>query len=157
MTETEKQAIVEWVVNRIYSKHFRHADGHELQKILDAANHFELWESYIWERQTRIEVEARHTELRAAAERALEELRDWRAQRYNYDGEVERALEEVLIGAHERPAYPRKDCANIGCDCCANCGGVNSKAEGAQYWALGLDWIKEALEPQEKEEHEDEI
>ena len=62
---------------------------------------------------------------------------------------------KIIFAAPKDPLAPCNDCANIGCDCCANCGGVNSKAEGAQYWALGLDWIKEALEPQEKGENED--
>ena len=57
------------------------------------------------------------------------------------------------------PLAPCKDCANIGCDCCANCGGVNNRAEGAQYWAtaIGMDWIFEACKPEEKEAEEDEV
>ena len=52
------------------------------------------------------------------------------------------ALDRIYAAAPKDPLTPCEDCANIGCDCCANCGGVNSRAEGAQYWAT-----KEATTP----------
>ena len=45
MTEDqEKREIVERVINRIYREYYRHADGHEVQETLNAANHFKLRE-----------------------------------------------------------------------------------------------------------------
>ena len=83
MRTEEKREIVERVVNRIYREYYRHADEHEVQETLDAANYFKL---------------------RKAAETALTELRAYR--RLNgvvpalnvVDGPVERELEAALEG-----------------------------------------------------------
>lgn len=80
MTPDDQTKIVERVVNRIYREYFRHADGHEVQETLQAADHFELRESYVWERQSRIEAEAQVAELREALESQRLGRDDWKAR-----------------------------------------------------------------------------
>ena len=87
-----------------------HRDGgdvtfNQLKAVLEAANHFELWESYIWERQTRIEAEAKVAKLREAVEKAVTELAA-QARIDNYpadapDGFVVRMLRSALKGGGE--------------------------------------------------------
>ena len=77
----------------------------QLKAVLEAANYFELWESYIWERQTRIEAEAKVAKLREAVEKAVTELAA-QARIDNYpadapDGFVVRMLRSALKGGGE--------------------------------------------------------
>ena len=112
MTPDDQTKIVERVVNRIYRKHFRHADGHEVQETLQAADHFELRESYVWERQSRIEAEAQVAELREALESQRLGRDDWKARYF--------ALLDAAKGAPIMckctPEIKTLYCGAIGCE-----------------------------------------
>ena len=102
MTDDQKREIIERVARNV--RGFGYFDGtlDITEEVLDAANHFELRESYVWERQTRIEAEAKVAKLREAVEKAVTELAA-RARIDNYpavvaDGYVVQMLRAALKG-----------------------------------------------------------